>query len=162
MADRFGLLQVCERPAHVGRFFFQFPAPCRRRAGENLGRPPASRPASPNINRYPTPDTSTYDDITTVIVRCCVKQHCRVPTRRHPTYTGGLGEERAKEVIAFCGLEWDDKCLKFHESDRPVKTASVSQVRKPIYTSSVARWRRYGDGLKPLVDALEEAGVKVT
>jgi tetratricopeptide (TPR) repeat protein len=71
-------------------------------------------------------------------------------------------EERAKEVIAFCGLEWDDKCLKFHESDRPVKTASVSQVRKPIYTSSVARWRRYGDGLKPLVDALEEAGVKVT
>jgi tetratricopeptide (TPR) repeat protein len=71
-------------------------------------------------------------------------------------------EERAKEVIAFLGLEWDDKCLKFHESDRPVKTASVSQVRKPVYTSSVARWRRYGDGLKPLADALEEAGVKIT
>lgn len=70
-------------------------------------------------------------------------------------------EEKAKEIIAFLGLEWDDRCLKFHESDRPVKTASVSQVRKPLYKSSVERWRRYGDGLNPLVEALEESGVPV-
>jgi tetratricopeptide (TPR) repeat protein len=70
-------------------------------------------------------------------------------------------EAKAREIIAFLGLDWDERCLKFHESDRPVKTASVSQVRKPLYTSSVARWRRYGDGLKPLVDALEESGVSV-
>ena len=68
-------------------------------------------------------------------------------------------EAKAREVVAFCGLEWDDRCLKFHESDRPVKTASVSQVRQPLYTSSVERWRRYGDGLLPLVEALEESGV---
>jgi tetratricopeptide (TPR) repeat protein len=69
---------------------------------------------------------------------------------------------KAKEIIDFCGLEWDERCLRFHESDRPVKTASVSQVRKPLYKSSVERWRKYGDGLKPLVEALEESGVEVT
>ena len=48
--------------------------------------------------------------------------------------------------------------MKFHESDRPVKTASVSQVRRPIYSSSVERGRRYGDKLNPLIEAL---GMKV-
>lgn len=70
-------------------------------------------------------------------------------------------EAKAKEIIAFCGLNWDERCLKFHESDRPVKTASVSQVRKPLYTSSVERWRRYGSGLDLLVEALEASGVPV-
>jgi tetratricopeptide (TPR) repeat protein len=65
-------------------------------------------------------------------------------------------EMKAREIIAFLGLPWDDRCLNFHETDRPVKTASVSQVRKPMYTTSVERWRRYGDGLKPLIEALEE------
>ena len=73
----------------------------------------------------------------------------------------GDTEAKAKEIIAFLGLEWDERCLKFHESDRPVKTASVSQVRKPLYTSSVERWRRYGDGLLPLVESLEASGVPV-
>lgn len=67
-------------------------------------------------------------------------------------------ETNARKIIEFCGLTWDDACLNFHKSDRPVKTASVSQVRKPIYGSSVNRWERYGDGLKPLIDALN-AGV---
>jgi len=71
-------------------------------------------------------------------------------------------ETKAKEIIAFLGLPWDERCLKFHESDRPVKTASVSQVRKPLYKSSVERWRRYGAGLDPLVKALEESGVPVS
>ena len=67
-------------------------------------------------------------------------------------------ETNARKIIEFVGLPWNDACLNFHTSDRPVKTASVSQVRKPIYGSSVNRWERYGDGLKPLVDALN-AGV---
>jgi len=67
-------------------------------------------------------------------------------------------ETNARKIIEFCGLPWNDACLNFHKSDRPVKTASVSQVRKPIYGSSVNRWERYGDGLKPLIDALN-AGV---
>jgi tetratricopeptide (TPR) repeat protein len=67
-------------------------------------------------------------------------------------------ETNARRVIDFLELEWDPRCLKFHESDRPVKTASVSQVRKPIYKTSVERGRRYGDKLNPLIEAL---GLKI-
>ena len=63
-------------------------------------------------------------------------------------------EKEAKALIAFLGLDWNDKCLEFHKSDRPVKTASVAQVRKPIYKTAVKRWKKYGDGLKPLADAI--------
>ena len=64
-------------------------------------------------------------------------------------------EKEAKRLIEFLGLPWNDKCVDFHKSDRPVKTASVAQVRKPIYKTSVKRWKKYGDGLQPLVDAIE-------
>ena len=64
-------------------------------------------------------------------------------------------EKEAKRLIEFLGLPWDDKCVDFHKSDRPVKTASVAQVRKPIYKTSVKRWKKYGDGLQPLVDAID-------
>jgi tetratricopeptide (TPR) repeat protein len=63
-------------------------------------------------------------------------------------------EGNARALVAHVGLEWDNACLAFHKSTRPVKTASVAQVRKPIYKTSVARWKRYGDGLQPLIDAL--------
>jgi tetratricopeptide (TPR) repeat protein len=73
-------------------------------------------------------------------------------------------EKEAKRLIAFLGLPWNAKCVDFHKSDRPVKTASVAQVRKPIYKTSVKRWKKYGDGLQPLVDAIggkpEKAGPK--
>ncbi len=64
-------------------------------------------------------------------------------------------EKEAKDLIKFLGLDWNDKCLEFHKSDRPVKTASVAQVRKPIYKTAVKRWKKYGNGLKPLADAIE-------
>jgi hypothetical protein len=64
-------------------------------------------------------------------------------------------EAQARRLVDFLGLEWNEKCLDFHKSDRPVKTASVAQVRKPIYKSAVQRWKKYGDGLQPLVDAIE-------
>ena len=63
-------------------------------------------------------------------------------------------EREARRLIEFLGLEWNEACLEFHKSSRPVKTASVAQVRQPIYTSAVARWKKYGDGLQPLVDAI--------
>ena len=69
-------------------------------------------------------------------------------------------EKEARRLIDFLGLEWDDKCVDFHKSDRPVKTASVAQVRKPIYNTSVKRWTKYGDGLQPLVDAIEGKAAK--
>ncbi len=70
-------------------------------------------------------------------------------------------EANARRIIEFVGLEWDDRCLRFYESDRPVTTASVDQVRKPIYTTSVARWRRYEHHLGPLIESLRAEGVEV-
>lgn len=52
-------------------------------------------------------------------------------------------ESVARRLIAACGLEWEPACLEFHRTSRPVRTASVTQVRQPLYTTSVARWRRY-------------------
>jgi hypothetical protein len=66
-------------------------------------------------------------------------------------------ETQARALIGFLGLEWDERCLDFHQSGRPVKTASVAQVRRPIYTEAVGRWRRYGAGLQPLIHALGAA-----
>ena len=63
-------------------------------------------------------------------------------------------EGNARRIIEFCGLPWDEACLAFHRSKRPVKTASVVEVRRPIYDSSVERWRRYEQYLKPLTDEL--------
>ena len=65
-------------------------------------------------------------------------------------------ESAARGLVEFLGLPWNDACLSFHKSDRPVKTASVAQVRRPIYNSSVERWRKYGAGLQPLIDALAD------
>lgn len=63
-------------------------------------------------------------------------------------------ESKAKEIVAFCGLAWDEQCLRFYESRRLVKTAALAQVRKPIYRDSVERWRRYERQLRPLLEEL--------
>jgi tetratricopeptide (TPR) repeat protein len=61
----------------------------------------------------------------------------------------------ARRLLDGCGLAWEPDCLKFHEGQRPVRTASVSQVRQPIYTRSVARWKHYEPSLGSLFDQLE-------
>jgi hypothetical protein len=63
-------------------------------------------------------------------------------------------EGQARRLVAHCGLDWDDACLAFHKTQRPVWTASVTQVRQPIYKSAVGRWRVYEKFLDPLVQAL--------
>ncbi|HTN93507.1 MAG TPA: sulfotransferase, partial [Gallionella sp.] len=63
-------------------------------------------------------------------------------------------EAQARKLIAYCGLEWNEACLDFHNTKRSIRTASVTQVRQPIYTSSVERWRHYEEFLGPLLDAL--------
>ena len=63
-------------------------------------------------------------------------------------------EEVSRRMVAFCGLDWDERCLSFHENPRPVHTRSTLQVRRPIYTSSVGRWKRYEKHLQPLREAL--------
>ncbi|MDX8468648.1 sulfotransferase [Mesorhizobium sp. VK23B] len=63
-------------------------------------------------------------------------------------------EGQTRALMAHLGLPWDDKVLSFHETDRPVRTASAAQVRQPMYQGSVDLWKRYGDRLKPLLDRL--------
>ena len=60
----------------------------------------------------------------------------------------------ARQLVAWCGLEWEPGCLKFHEGKRPVRTASVSQVRQPVYQRSVARWKNYEQTLGGLFDQI--------
>ena len=64
-------------------------------------------------------------------------------------------EEETRKLLAFCGLPWDDACLSFHESKNRVQTASAAQVRKPIYASSVAKWKKHEKYLSELVTTLE-------
>lgn len=58
-------------------------------------------------------------------------------------------------LLDFVGLEWEDACLQFHKTERLVRTASVTQVRQPIYTRSLERWRHYEEVLQPLLERLE-------
>lgn len=61
-------------------------------------------------------------------------------------------EELSREIIDFCGLEWNDNCLNFHKSKRDVATISYDQVRQPIYKKSKERWRNYEKHIQPLLD----------
>jgi tetratricopeptide (TPR) repeat protein len=64
-------------------------------------------------------------------------------------------EGEARRMLDFLGLPWDERVLKFHETERPVRTASVNQVREPIYRGSVRRWKKHAAQLGALLDALE-------
>jgi tetratricopeptide (TPR) repeat protein len=66
-------------------------------------------------------------------------------------------EGQARRLIDYCGLSWDDGCLGFQRTNRPVKTASAVQVRKPLFRSSLQRWRHYEAGLAPLLDELGDS-----
>ena len=63
-------------------------------------------------------------------------------------------EQQARRLLDYCGLPWDPACLAFHKNERLVSTASDVQVRRPIYRSSVVRWRRYEKHLGPLLAEL--------
>src|SRR5262249_34972159 len=58
-------------------------------------------------------------------------------------------EGTTRRLLNFVGLDWDPACLDFHKTDRLVRTASVAQVRQPIYRRSVARWKHYERALQP-------------
>ena len=63
-------------------------------------------------------------------------------------------EAEARRMLDFLGLPWDESVLRFHETKRPVRTASSNQVRQPIYRSSAGRWRKHAAELEPLLAAL--------
>jgi hypothetical protein len=67
-------------------------------------------------------------------------------------------EGQARRMLDFVGLDWSASCLEFYRTRRPVRTASVNQVRQPIYKSSSGRWKRFASELGPLVAALGAEG----
>jgi tetratricopeptide (TPR) repeat protein len=68
-------------------------------------------------------------------------------------------EAESRRLVEYCGLEWQPDCLTFYESDEASTTASAAQVRKPVYRSSIGRWRNYEQQLQPVVKILEDAGI---
>ncbi len=69
-------------------------------------------------------------------------------------------EAQSRRIVEYCGLEWDEACLDFHKNKRAIQTASVMQVRQPIYRSSVERWKKYESFLAPLLDALGDLALE--
>jgi hypothetical protein len=63
----------------------------------------------------------------------------------------------ARRLVAACGLDWEPACLEFHRTRRTVRTASIAQVRQPLYTRSVARWKNYEQPLAELFARLPDA-----
>jgi tetratricopeptide (TPR) repeat protein len=69
-------------------------------------------------------------------------------------------ETQTRRLIDYCGLPWEDGCLQFHRNQAPSLTASLAQVRQPVYASSVGRWQRHREGLRPLEELFQRAGIE--
>jgi predicted Zn-dependent protease len=79
------------------------------------------------------------------------------PGRVHRVFYESMIEDTGAEVrrlLEYCGLPFEDACLRFYENDRPVRTASSEQVRQPIFRDGVDRWRQYEPWLGSLKEAL--------
>jgi len=69
-------------------------------------------------------------------------------------------EVETRRILEFCELDFEPACLEFHRNPNPSATASASQVRRPLYDSSIALWRNYQQELTPLREALIGAGIR--
>jgi len=63
-------------------------------------------------------------------------------------------EGQTRRLLEFCGLPWEDACLRYYATQRAIRTASSEQVRRPIYTDSIGVWRHYVHELAPLIEVL--------
>lgn len=70
-------------------------------------------------------------------------------------------EAQSRRLITHLGLEWQDACLEFHKNKAASSTASAAQVRKPLYSSSVGKWKNYETELAPLKATFEQAGIEI-
>jgi tetratricopeptide (TPR) repeat protein len=70
-------------------------------------------------------------------------------------------EAETRRMLDHCGLDWDPACLDFHLNTSPTATASASQVRQPLYSSSIGRWKKHARALEPLARILREAGIPI-
>ena len=64
-------------------------------------------------------------------------------------------EHEIKNLLEFCNLKWEDSCLKFYDTKRPIKTASDTQVRNKIYNSSINLWKKYEKLLNKYYEKLQ-------
>ena len=64
-------------------------------------------------------------------------------------------EKETRELLDYCGLEWEDECLKFYETKRSINTASSEQVRQPIYKGAMHAWKNYESHIGPLITTLK-------
>lgn len=94
------------------------------------------------------------------MAECQVQWLTRLPPGRFRivSYEALVNDARheLREVLGWLGLEWADQCLDFHRDRSPVHTASSHQVREPVHTRRIGRWRHYAAHLQPLLDALTE------
>jgi Flp pilus assembly protein TadD len=81
-----------------------------------------------------------------------------IHTMRYETLVADI-EGESRRLLQYCGLPWEDQCLRFHENTRASTTASAVQVRQPVYATSVGKWRHYARQLEPLRARLEAAGI---
>ena len=64
-------------------------------------------------------------------------------------------ENQVRRLLEYCELPWEEACLRYHETDRPVRTASSEQVRQPVYTKSIHFWRNHEQHLGELIEVLK-------
>ena len=74
-------------------------------------------------------------------------------------WRNGFG--RTRELLAFCGLSWDERALSFHENAAGVSTPSARQVRQAMNSQAVGRFAKYGAALDPARRVLEQAGISL-
>jgi hypothetical protein len=83
-----------------------------------------------------------------------------LPGRIHRVFYEELVEDtetNVRRMLNYCGLEFEDTCLKFYQNDRSVRTVSSEQVRRPIFRDGLNQWRNYEPWLDPLKEALGPA-----
>ena len=68
-------------------------------------------------------------------------------------------EGETRQMLSACDLDWQAQCLKFYENKEASTTASTAQIRRPVYQSSVGKWKDYEEYLQPAVEILQRAGV---
>jgi hypothetical protein len=66
-------------------------------------------------------------------------------------------ESQTRRLTDHCGLPWDESCLEFYRSSRPVNTASRDQANRPVYKDAVQRWKHYEQHLQPLIDIINKS-----
>ena len=109
-------------------------------------------------------DMNDLADYYAAYVKLMDHWHTVLPGRIHDVSYSDLvanQEEQSRRLVTACGLKWEEGCLNFHENAAPSATASAAQIRQPIYSSSVEKWRNYATALAPLQTALEAHGINV-